>query len=70
MNHLPKNLEAEMPQEVDLLVWGPSIGHQVAQWWPAEHASAEQGQGFYLTWDHAFIDPEKVTRFAVLETPT
>lgn len=70
MQPLPQNLTDAMPAEVDLLIWGPVIGHQVAQWWPAEHASAERGQGFYLTWDHAFIDPERVTRFAVLETPT
>lgn len=69
MQHLPKNLTQSMPADVDLLIWGPSIGHQVAKWWLAEHASADSGEGFYLTWDHSFIDPEKVTHFTVLETP-
>lgn len=69
MQHLPKNLTQSMPAEVDLLIWGPTIGHQVAQWWLTEHAGAEHGQGFYLTWNHSFIDSEKVTRFTVLETP-
>lgn len=70
MKPLPQNPSRQMPTHVPALIWGPNIGHLVAEWWPSGYAGAEHGEGFYLTWDHSFIEAGKVALFEVLHEPT